>query len=371
MTRVRAAVLEAPERIVLRELDRPELGAEDALLKVELAGICGTDWKTFHGKLPYPLPLILGHEILGHISAAGDGFAKRHGLHVGDRVVVESHVPCWACLDCQMGNYRFCARQRGYGTTTPASQPPYLWGAFAEEMYLAPGTIVHRIREDIPAEAAILVTGVISNGVEWARIQGGVRQGDVVVVQGGGPQGLACALVARECGAERVIVTGLARDAARLDLARKLGAHQTVNVEQEDIHRIVREQTNGRMADIVIDVSGSPSAIATSVDLVRTQGTVVLGGLTGKDTRTPLDVDTLVWRGIRVQGVFTKGAQAIHDAVRLVESRRYPLEDIVTHRYSLDAASEAIRAIGGELSGLYPIKAAIEPILGAPSRVPA
>jgi alcohol dehydrogenase len=361
LSKIQAAVLEAPERIMMRDFDRPSLGQEDALLAVELAGICGTDWKTFHGKLPYPLPLILGHEILGRISAQGDGFAERYGLNEGDRVVVESHVPCWACLDCQKGDYRFCSRQLNYGTTTASSRPPHLWGAFAREMYLAPGTIVHRISEDIPAEAAVLVTGVVSNGFQWAKIQGGVQQGDVVVVQGSGPQGLACALVAHECGAAQVLMTGLTRDEARLGLALKLGADRTVDVQREDVVDIVRDMTAGRLADVVIDVSGSPQAIATSVDLVRKQGTIVLGGLTGKDTLTPLPIDTLVWNGIKVQGVFTKGAQAIHEAIRLIESRRYPLEAMVTHRYPLSAASEAIRAIGGEIEGLYPIKAAITP----------
>jgi alcohol dehydrogenase len=183
----------------------------------------------------------------------------------------------------------------------------------------------------------------------------------VVVVQGCGPQGLACALVARECGAEQVIVTGLTRDADRLALARDLGAHRTVDVQREDLGEVVRAATGGRMADVAIDVSGSPAAIAASIDLVRRQGTVILGGLTGKDTLTPLSIDALVWNQIKLQGVFTKGAQAIHDAIKLIESGKYPLERIVTHRYPFAAADEAIRAIGGELEGCYPIKAAVEP----------
>ncbi|MBI4491799.1 MAG: zinc-binding dehydrogenase [Chloroflexi bacterium] len=361
MPTVRAAVLEAPERLVLREFERPRLGPDDGLLEVELAAICGTDWKTFHGKLDYPLPLILGHEILGRIADMGERFAQRYGLSIGDRVAVEGSLPCWSCLECQTGEYRFCARRRSYGGRAPADVPPYLWGGFAALMYLAPGSLLHPVASDVPAEAAVLVPGVVANGIQWARILGGVKHQDVVVVQGCGPQGLACALVAHECGADRVLITGLSRDADRLALARELGADLAVDVERDHVVEVVGDLTHGRMADVVIDVSGSPRAIATSIELVRKQGTLVLGGLTGKETVTPLKIDALVWNEIKLQGVFTKGTQAIRDAIKLVESRKYPLERMITHRYPLERAEEAIRAIGGETPGVYPIKAAIVP----------
>ena len=109
----RAMVLERAEELRLTEFPRPAIGDDAALLAVELAGICGTDVKTFHGKLPYPMPLIMGHEILGHVAEIGDGAAERWGLRVGDRVAVEGSVPCWSCVRCHTGQYRFCQRKRG------------------------------------------------------------------------------------------------------------------------------------------------------------------------------------------------------------------------------------------------------------------
>lgn len=353
-------VLEAPNQLRLREFPRPTIGPDEALLEVELAGICGTDVKTFHGSLPYPTPLIMGHEILGHIAEIGERAAERWDVRVGDRVSVEGAVPCWACERCQTGRYRFCKRRRSYGTTTPSSEPPYLWGAYGRYMYLAPGSILHRIRNDVPPGAAI-VASIIGNGVQWARNQGGVRFGDAVVVQGVGPQGLAAVVVAHECGARLVVATGIGRDGARLDMARRFGATHVVNVDEQDPVALVRELTDGDMANVVVDVSGSPRGLATSLELAGLQATVVCGGLTGKDTITPLLFDQVVWKELRLQGVFTKGSDAILEGIRLVESGKYPFEEMVTHTFPLDQAEQAIRALAGEVPGVNPVKAAIAP----------
>jgi len=357
----RAAVLEGVEQMRLRSLDVPDIGEDDALLRVEMVGVCGTDYKFYHGKLEAPLPMILGHEILGHIAAIGDRAAARYGVRVGDRVTLEGAVPCWACEYCLAGQYRFCTAARGYGTRMPLSLPPGLWGAMAEYMYLLPGSVMHRVPDDIPAGAAV-VTGMVANGIQWLRRHGGASVGDTILIQGVGPQGLAATIIARESGAGTVIVTGLARDAARLALAREFGADYTIVADREDVPARMREITNGRLADVVLEVTGSPSAVQASIDLVRRQGTLVLAGLTGSHTVTPLELDRLVWNEIRVQGVFTKGADAITAALHFLKTRgaRYPLERVVSHVYPLDEAERAIRAAGGE-GGEDFIKAAIQP----------
>lgn len=354
-------VLEAPERLVMRTFEVPSIGPDEGLLEVELAGICGTDWKTFHGKLPYPTPVILGHEILGRLAQIGERMSHRTGLHEGDRVTVAGSVPCWSCRACHAGNYRFCPSKRSYGTSTPCTVPPHLWGAFGRYMYIAPGSILHRVDDSVPAEAAVLVQGVMANGYQWVGRHGKVRPGQSVVIQGCGPQGLGCAIAAREYGAALVVVTGLPRDNERLALAREFGADVTINVEEQDPLETVRDLTNGEMADTVIDVSGSPTAIPLSVQMTRRQGTLVLAGLTGKEAVTPMLMDRLVWNEITLQGAYTKGSEAVRDSLALIASRKYPLERMVTHTYPLEQAEQAIRAIGGEVDGLYPIKAAVRP----------
>ena len=109
----RAAVLEGPEQMAIREYPLPALSTDDALLRIEMVGVCGTDWKYFSGKLTVPYPIILGHEILGRIAEIGERAADKYQVKVGDRVLVEGSVPCWSCGRCRSGEYRFCERRQG------------------------------------------------------------------------------------------------------------------------------------------------------------------------------------------------------------------------------------------------------------------
>ena len=155
-------------------------------------------------------------------------------------------------------------------------------------MYLAPETAgIYKVLEDIPAEAAVLINAVISNGIRWVRVMGGVTIGDKVVIQGVGQQGLAAIIAAREAGAAKVIVTGLSKDQERFKLAREFGVDHIVNVEEEGVVKRVAELTAGKLADVVIDVTGNPEALKITPDLVRSQGTIVSSGVTGTDTITP------------------------------------------------------------------------------------
>ncbi len=361
MSTVRAAVLEAPEKLVLREFPVPDIGQDDGLLRIEMAGICGTDVKYYTALEPTPYPIILGHEILGTVERIGSRASARYRVKEGDRVLVEGSVPCWTCHYCLSGEYRFCPNKRGYGTQTSSADPPYLWGAFAEFMYLAPGSILHRIEESMPAGRA-MAAALIANAIEWLKRKGSVELGDRVLIQGAGPQGLAAIVIARECGAGQVIVTGLARDAARLRLARELGADETLVADQVDVVEAVRELTNGELADVVLEVTGSPSAIAASSQLVRPMGTLVLAGQTGRDTLTSLKLDRIVLKEIRMQGVFIKGQVAYAKALDLVrrDDLPYPIDRIVSHTYSLEDAQSAILAASGEGGDDF-VKAALTP----------
>ncbi|MBM3947016.1 MAG: zinc-binding dehydrogenase [SAR202 cluster bacterium] len=169
-------------------------------------------------------------------------------------------------------------------------------------LYIRPTSLLTRVPESLSPEAAVLVGGVMVNGFQWAIRMGGVRMGDYVLIQGAGQQGLACTYAARHAGAALVLVSGLSRDAQRLELARRCGAHRTIVADGENVVEVVRQETGEAMADVVVDVSGSPAAITASVDCLRRQGTLVLAGLTGDATVTPMLMDKLVWNEIRLQG---------------------------------------------------------------------
>ena len=192
-------------------------------------------------------------------------------------------------------------------------------------------------------------------------IRGGASIQDAVVIQGSGPQGLSAVIAARESGASPIIITGmLPEDKDRFDLAREFGADHTVDVRTEDVVEKVKELTGGRMADLVLDVTGYPEGILKSIDLVKRGGTLVCGSLTGGKI-TPIPTDKLAHNEIRFQGVFTSGGEAAAAAIKLVEAKKYPVEKMVTHRYPLEQTEEAIRAVGREVPGVFPIKAVIVP----------
>jgi len=362
--KTRSMVLEDVRRLSFREFDVPEIGEEDGLLRVEMCGVCGSDVGIYTGKaariLPY-LPLILGHEILGRIEAMGPAACQRHGVKIGDRVVVEFAFGCGHCAQCLRGRYVFCEQAGRYGTYRSCSTPPHLWGAYGEYLYLPPRAMIHKVREDVPAEAAVLICAVMGNAVRWLRQVGGLSIGQTVVIQGPGQQGLAGVVVARECGAARVIVTGVSADERRFEMARLLGADHCVDVLKEDPVEKVRTLTGGEMADLVMDVTGRPQGAQTAVDLLKKGGTVVLPGLYGTAAQVPLLLDKVVLNEIRLQGVYSHDLNAVAPAIGIVESGRYPLERMVTHRFALPDAEKALRTAGGEIPGEQPIKVVLVP----------
>jgi alcohol dehydrogenase len=359
---VRAAILEGPDHITMRRYAMPELAEDSGVLEVEMAGICHTDVGLFHGTVTYaPYPVMLGHEILGRIHEIGPVAQKRWGVNKGDRVVVEAMVRCGYCRHCIDGDYKFCEAGIGYGTTVSAAVAPHLWGSYSEFMYLAPGTQVYKIPDAMPAARAILINVAFANAIQWTVLKGGLRLGDRVVVQGVGPIGLACVAVAREAGASQIIATGRSSDRGRLDLARRFSADAVVDVDQQDVVKEVRRLTDGKMADVVVDVTGSGAAVVNSIEMVRPSGTVVNAGVTGDKTQTPIILDRLLYREVRLIGVFTSSSEAMRRAIDFDHDHKYPFEDLVTDNFPLEKAEQAVRAAGRELENPNTIKVTITP----------
>src|SRR6478609_6609697 len=214
---VLAAVRVAPSTTELRELPMPELSEDAALLKVEVAGICGTDVKMY-AKPPFADPVIMGHENVGIIAKAGRQFTERKGLREGDRVFVEHYVGCMHCEWCHAGEYRHCeatdwrtnpdARRYGY---TSCDKPYHLWGGFAQFMFLPWNCVIHRVPDSVTAELAGLATP-LSNGIEWALYDTQVGFMSSVLIQGPGQQGLSQVVACKQAGAAQIVVTGTSRD---------------------------------------------------------------------------------------------------------------------------------------------------------------
>jgi alcohol dehydrogenase len=361
MTKTTSAVLEQVGKINIKEFPIPTIGPNEGLLKIERAGVCGTDPKIYKGSMKVPkLPLILGHEIVGVVEEIGEEAAMKYGVQKGDRVVMEATVRCGYCVNCITGKYKFCENAKVYGIKASCDAPPYIWGAYGRRIYIAPGSIVHRISKNIPAERAVLINAIIANGIDWVRNAGEVHIGDTIVIQGVGQQGLASVIAAKESGAGCIVVTGLTRDSERLVLAEEFGADVCIDVEKEDAVKVLTDLTKGLMADVVVDVTGDGRAIQKSLDLVKKQGIVVNAGITGADKLTPLPLDKILFKEIRFQGVYAKQTDAILSAIKLAESGKYQFEKMVTHVFPLEDAEKALKTVGGETNE-YPIKVILKP----------
>ena len=360
----KAMVLEAPGKMSLKVFDVPETGPVDALLKVEMVGVCGSDVGMYHGKKsrkPRPFPIIMGHEMVGEIAEIGETAAEYHGVQKGDRVIVEYAFGCGHCRNCRMGKYVQCESQFCYGSMISCDDPKHLWGAYSEYLYIAPHANVHKIGRDVPLEAAVLISAVLGNAIRWLRIIGGVTIGDTVVIEGPGQQGLAGVVAARESGAANIIVTGTSVDTARMELAREFGATYCCNIDTEDPVELVRDITGGDMADVVMEVSGHPQGLITSFDLVGRGGTIVMPGLYGMDTEIPLMMDKVIYKEVKLLGTFSHNMVSVIPAIKLVESKKYALEKMVTHRFPLAEAETAVRVAAREVAGEDPIKVVIVP----------
>lgn len=357
---VRAAVLTAPDTFELRDLPEPVLRADNAIVRVELCGTCGTDVKYAAGRLAAPIPMILGHEIVGRVEAIGAVAAARHGVAVGDRVVLESSIPCWSCPACRSGAYRLCPTKGGYGTRSGLDAGSGLWGGLAEVVEVAPGSIVHRVPTSVSPVAAVGME-LLANGYQWLLRKGGLLPGQRVLIQGCGPQGLCAALVAGRLGAADITVTGLAHDTARLAYAADTAGARTLVVDPEaDVASQMAAIGGGY--DVVLDVTGDPRALATAAQHLRPQGTLVLASVIGRGIEVPFRTDDLVYREIRVQAVLSKDEQALLAARTLVSTDpvlHAALERLVTHVFPLEQAAAAIGARSAGLDGF--VKAAVRP----------
>ena len=234
----------------------------------------------------------------------------------------------------------------------PLSHPPGLWGAYAEYMYLDPFSIVHKVRKDIPANIAVMFNP-LGAGFRWAVEIPDTGPGDTVLILGPGQRGLASVIAARAAGADQIIVTGLTRDATKLALATRARAPITsIDVEQEDARQRVAEITNGRGADVVVEVSAyAPEPVAEALHYVATGGRIVLAGVKGFKSVPDFVSDLIVVKEISIKGAFGVTSRSYRSAIRLIESGRVPLAMMHTHDFALEDAERAIQTLAGESPG--------------------
>jgi alcohol dehydrogenase len=360
----RALVLERPRHLVIHDIPLPALGDDDALVRVEACGLCGTDHEQYTGELAGGFAFVPGHETIGIIETIGPRAAQRWQVAEGDRIAVEVLQSCRACDACLTGEYTRCKRHGVadmYGFID-VDRAPGLWGGYAEYQYLAPDSMVLSLPDNLDPILATLFNP-LGAGIRWGATLPGTGDGDVVAVLGPGVRGLCVAAAAREAGAGFVMVTGFGpRDAERLALASDFGADLAIDVAVEDPVAALRHAA-GRLADVVVDVTAkAPAAFAQAIKLVRTAGTVVVAGTRGWGIGAPgFFPDMVVMKEIRILGALGVDTTAYRAALDLLASGRYPFADLPRLCVGLDGAADLLATMAGDRDDIPPVHGVVTP----------
>ena len=355
-----AMVQTAPRKLEPRDIPMPEISDDAGLVRIDACGICGSDYEQYEGVLRTPMPAVPGHEPLGTVAAIGDRAAKRWGIDIGDRIAVETMLSCHHCGPCLGGSYHLCDTRRIY-SYIPLSDEPGLWGSYAQYMYLDPNAVVHKVDKTLAPETAVMFNP-LGAGFRWGVEIPKTGPGDTIVIMGPGQRGLASVLACREAGADKIIVTGLEVDAKKLELARAFGADATIDVQNENARQRVQELTNGRGADVVLDVSSyATEPIVQAIDFARMGGCIVLAGVKGFKAVPDFISDKVVMKELTIKGAIGVTRSGYASAIRLLEKRKYPVEMMHTHDFKLADAELAIKTLARQIEGEESIHSCLIP----------
>ena len=338
---MKAWVLGDPEELVLVEKPVPQPGPAEVLVRVDAIAVCATDIEIIRhgvpamvdGGLPFNRGFTPGHEYMGTVVRLG---ASVDEFEIGDRIAVEVHAGCGRCQRCREGMYTACLNY-GYSKKGHRANGFSTDGGFAEYAVNSVNTMVHVPDDMTDEEATLVVTaGTAMYGLD---VMAGIIAGEGVVVIGPGPIGLMGVGVAKALGAQPVILTGT-RD-RRLEIGRRLGADEIVNVTREEPIAAVERITRGKGVQYVLECSGAPNALDEAARMVNRGGRICLAAFPADPV--PVDLAYLVRNNIYVFGIRGEGRSATHRAAALMAQKRFDAKLIHTHTFPLTEVPTAIR----------------------------
>jgi threonine dehydrogenase-like Zn-dependent dehydrogenase len=365
---VKAAVMTAPGKMETQMLPYPDhLEPGAVIVKMEMSGICGTDKHAYKGEVTLyggteteqdmVFPSVHGHENSGIVvEMNGDGRDIEYSgkdLKVGDRVTNCPNVICGRCYYCRnIHGYPYCAEHQGIGMTYYADRFPYIVGGWSEYMYLPPKTWIYKVPEYLPVEYSALselfvVTAILDRAKEYSAYGGkGFFFGDTVVVQGAGPIGMMMVVKARLLGAGKII----ALDAMdmKLELAKEFGADLGINVSgmsDQELVQAIRDETEGHGADVVVETVGTPEVVRVGLEMLRRGGTYLETGNFADTGEVSLNIHRhIAAKNVLLFGNTNHPHDGYYRAIEMMYRHRheFPLEKLITHRFSLDQAQEAL-----------------------------
>jgi len=327
---MRAMVLTAPGELVQEEVARPARAAGDVLVRVTHSGICGTDYKIFNGSIPVRYPRIMGHEMAGEVVEAGSGL-----LRPGDMVIVDPELYCGACFHCRIGQTHLCPNGLLLGRDAN--------GGFAEYL-AAPATHVFKLPDGIDRRAAPMIQ-VLTTCLHAQR-QIDIFPGEFVVVLGLGVTGQLHVQLAKARGAT---VIGVTRSADKRALAETLGADMTVPGDADTVAK-VRQATEGRGPDVVIETTGVVQQLASAVNMTRSGGRILMFGIiTAKEGALPFY--DLYYKELSLINARVAKSEDYPGAIGLVQRGQVRLDPLISDVMALGDLKAAIGMLGADGGG--------------------
>jgi alcohol dehydrogenase len=354
MKTMRANIFRGVNDIGIEEVERPSASYGEAVIRVTLTTICGTDLHILRGEYPVRPGLVIGHEPVGVIEELGPGVT---GYNIGDRVLVGAITPCGQCRACLSAQWAQCGHGMGcealggwrFGNTINGAQAEYL---------LVPNAQANlaKIPDGLSDEQVVLLADVASTGFSGAE-SGNIKIGDSVAVFAQGPIGLCAAIGARLMGAALVI--GIDGDESRLEMAKKMDVDVVLNYKKQDILSEIRKLTGGG-ADVAIEALGTQETFESGLRSLRPGGTLSSLGVYSGKLQVAYDAFAA---GIGDYKIVTTlcpgGKERMRRLMEMVAHHRVDLTPLITHRFSLDQIGEAYRVFGERLDGA--MKVAIKP----------
>jgi L-iditol 2-dehydrogenase len=337
---MKAAVMDKPGSIVIKEVPVPEVGDHEVLVQIMAVGVCGSDLHYYEhgriGRFVVEKPIILGHECAGVIVAAGDKVTK---AVIGDRVAVEPGVTCGHCSACKAGRYNLCPDVQFLAT-------PPVDGAFVQYLAIRED-MVFRIPDHLSFEEAAC-NEPFSVGIHAAK-RSRLQAGETVAIMGMGPVGLMAVAAAKSHGASRIIVTDL--EEVRLEAALRLGATHAINIRKEDAVETIKQLTDGAGVDVAWETAGNPKALQSALYSIRRGGRLAIVGLPAQD-EIPLNVPFIADNEIDIYGIF-RYANTYPKGIEFLASGDVDAGVLITDRYPLAETREALeRAIHNKSGSL-------------------
>jgi threonine dehydrogenase-like Zn-dependent dehydrogenase len=354
MKKMKAAVFRGVNDLRLEEVDRPRAGVGEAVIRVSLTTICGTDIHILRGHYPVKPGLTIGHEAVGLIEELGPGLT---GYKLGERVLVGAITPCGQCCACLSGHLSQCGHGEGYealggwrfGNTINGAQADYLLVPSAQAN-------LARIPDDVTDEQAVLLADIVSTGFSGAEAAP-VRLGDSVVVFAQGPIGLCATAGAKLMGASLII--GIDGDERRLAMARRMGADVALDFRSVDVLAEIKRLTGGG-ADVAIEALGTQETFESALRCLRPGGALSSLGVYSGKLEIPHDAFSA---GLGDQRILTTlcpgGKERMGRLLSLVRSGRFNPAPLITHRFALDQIAQAYQLFGDRADGV--LKVAIKP----------